>query len=118
LGRTLGIPTRLIQQVMQTLTAARLVVETAGLETAYTPARPIEQITCYDVLLAMRACQGRELATRDEPTRSEIIGEFQRIQEAERLAASAVTLLALVQRAEARLLSGESRVLEPVEVSP
>jgi hypothetical protein len=46
----------------------------------------------------MRASQGQELATRDEPTRAEVYGEFQRIQEAERRAASSVTLLALINR--------------------
>ncbi len=87
----LTVPTRLVQQIMQTLGAARLVTEAAGAEPAYLPARPLETITCHDVLLALRASQGQELATRDEPTRSEVYGEFQRIQEAERLASSSVT---------------------------
>jgi membrane protein len=115
LGRTLGIPSRLIQQIMQTLTAARLVVATSDTETAYLPARPIEQITCYDVLQAMRASQGQELATRDEPTRCEVLGEFQRIQEAEKKAASSVTLHALVHRADAQLPSAETQVLPPAD---
>jgi membrane protein len=104
-GEELNVPTRLIQQIMQTLAAARLVVETAGCE-AYVPARPIENITCHDILLALRASQGQELATRDEPSRAEVYGEFERIQEAERQAASSVTMLALVNRAQARLQLG------------
>jgi len=40
------------------------------------------------------------LATRDEPTRIEVFGEFARIQEAERQAADSVSLLALVNRAQ------------------
>jgi membrane protein len=95
----LGVPTRLVRQIMQVLSSARLVVETAGTEPAYLPARPLEGITCYDILLAMRATQGQELATRDEPSRLEVYGEFQRIQEAERQAAASVTLLALANRA-------------------
>ncbi len=74
--------------------------ETAGAEPAYLPARPLESITCHDILLALRASQGQELATRDEPTRSEVYGEFHRIEEAERQAASSVTMLALVNRAQ------------------
>ena len=93
---------RLVSQIMQTLCAARLVVEVAGAEPSYVPARPLETITCHDILLAMRASQGQELATRDEPTRLEVYGEFNRIQEAERHAASAVSLLALVNRAQAQ----------------
>jgi DNA-binding IscR family transcriptional regulator len=100
MAEALGVPSRLIRQVLQTLTAARLVVETAGPEPAYLPARPMESITCHDILLALRASQGQELATRDEPVRAEVYGEFQRIQEAERQAASSVTLLALVNRAQ------------------
>jgi len=88
---------------MQTLAAARLVVATAGTARGYLPARPMETITCHDILLALRASHGQELATRDEPTRSEVYGEFQRIQEAERQAASSVTMLALAQRAHAQL---------------
>jgi len=101
LSENLAIPTRLIRQVMQTLAAARLAVETSIGETAYLPARPLENITCHDVLVAMRATQGQELATREEPSRAEVLGEFCRIQEAERQAAASVTLLRLVQRAEA-----------------
>jgi membrane protein len=97
----LTVPSRLIQQVMQTLSAAHLVVEVAGTESAYLPARPLETITCHDILEAMRASQGQELATRDDPSRTEVYGEFQRIQQAEQNAASAVTMLALANRATA-----------------
>ena len=102
LGKELCVPTRLAQQILQTLTSARLVVDTAGLETAYLPARPLENISCHDILQAMRASQGQELATRDEPVRAEVLGEFCRIQEAERQAAASVSMLALVNRADKR----------------
>ena len=98
----LSIPTRLIQQTMHTLAAARLVVETAGSEPAYLPARPLEKMTCHDVLVAMRATHGHELETKQEPARVEVYGEFSRIQEAEKEAAAAVTILALANRALAR----------------
>jgi membrane protein len=102
IGEALAVPTRLVQQLTQTLSAARLVTEAAGAEPAYFPARPLENITCHDILLALRASQGQELATRDEPTRAEVYGEFHRIEEAERQAASSVTMLALVNRAQAQ----------------
>jgi membrane protein len=103
IGKDLGVPTRLVSQIMQTLCVARLVVEVAGPESAYVPSRPLETINCHDILLAMRASQGQELATRDEPTRLEVYGEFNRIQEAERQAAGAVSLLALVNRAQVQV---------------
>jgi YihY family inner membrane protein len=99
----LGIPTKLAQQVLQTLLAARLVVETNGGESAYAPARPLETINAHHVLLAMRAGIGQELLLRDEPVRAEVYGEFARIEEAERQAATTITMLALVNRAQASL---------------
>jgi membrane protein len=108
LSSELSVPTRLVQQITRTLTAGRLVVETAGTESAYVPARPLDQITCYDILLAMRTARGQELATREEPARVEVFGEFQRIAEAERQAASSVSLLALAGRVGVRRELAES----------
>ncbi len=98
----LGIPTRLGQQILQTLLAARLVTEVAGAESAFAPARPLDAINGHHVLQAMRAGSGQELPLRDEAARTDAYGEFARIEEAERQAASAVTLLALVSRLPAR----------------
>lgn len=103
MSRELGIPSKLVSQVLQTLLAARLVVEVHGPEPGYAPARPLETINCHHILLAMRATQGQELVTREEPVREEVFGEFARIQAAEKAAASTVSMLALVTRAQARL---------------
>jgi len=103
LSATLGVPSRLTQQIMRTLGAAQLVSEVAGPETAYLPARPLESITCHDILLAMRATGSQPLPRREEPATREVLGEFERIQAAERQAAAAVSLLALVHRTQARL---------------
>jgi membrane protein len=99
----LGIPSRLAQQILQTLLAARLVTETGGAEGAYVPARPLESINAHQILHALRTGTGQELPMRDEPVRTEVYGEFARIEEAEQRAASSVTVLALVNRAQARL---------------
>src|ERR1044071_922633 len=112
LAEELSVPSRLISQILETLAAARLVIQTAGLETAFFPSRPMEGITCHDILLAMRSSQGQELVTRDEPTRIEVYGEFQRIEEAERQAASAVNMLSLANRAQARLAEHNLEVVE------
>ncbi|MDW8310366.1 MAG: YhjD/YihY/BrkB family envelope integrity protein, partial [Verrucomicrobiales bacterium] len=109
LSRELGIPSKLIHQVLQTLLAARLVVEVAGPETGFAPARPLETINCHHILLAMRATHGQELPTREEPLREELLGEFARIQAAERDAASRVTMLDLVARTRATLPEGSTR---------
>ena len=106
----LVVPTRLVQQIMRTLIAARLVVEVAGGETAYAPARPLERINCHDILQALRAGQGQELATRDGPARTEVYGEFQKIMEAEERAASGVSVLAMVNRTEELASSSASTI--------
>jgi membrane protein len=99
----LGAPSRLLQQVLRPLIAARLVTETAGREPAFSPARSLNDINCHQILRALRAANGQELTTRDEPVRTEVFGEFARIEEAEKQAAESVTLLALVHRVQARL---------------
>jgi membrane protein len=99
----LGIPTRLAQQVLQTLLAARLVTEITGTEPAYSPARPLEAINAHHILHAMRTGGGQELPSQNEPVRAEVYGEFARIEEAERQAAASMTMLVLVNRAQARL---------------
>jgi len=103
ISTTLGIPTKLVQQILQPLLAARLVAEIAGAEAAYLPARSLDTINTHHVLRAMRVGSGQEIATRDEPVRAEVLGEFARIEEAERVAASRVTLLALVNRAQKQI---------------
>jgi len=98
----LGIPTRLAQQVLQPLLATQLVVETGGNEPGYSPARPLESISAYNILRALRWGGAPDLPMRAGPVRTEVLGEFARIEAAEQQAASAVTLLALVNRAESR----------------
>jgi membrane protein len=100
LADALVVPSRLVDQIMQTLMAAGLVLEVTGGETAYAPARPLEAINCHHILLALRTGQGEELATRNDPARAEVFGEFEKIIEAEREAASGVTVQAMVNRAE------------------
>jgi len=98
LSLELGIPSRLTQSVLRTLTATRLVTEVAGAEAAFVPARPLDAINAYDILLAMRTGTGQELPLRDEPALAGIYGEFARIEQAERAAASSISMLALVNR--------------------
>src|ERR1035437_3377269 len=98
LSAELGIPSRLTQSVLHVLAHMGLVTEVAGAEAAFVPARPLENINAYDILLAMRTGSGQELPLREEPARAEIYGEFTRIEKAERETASAISMLALVNR--------------------
>ena len=96
----LSIPSRLVGRVLQPLVDAGLVLEVTGgkNEVNYAPARPTETITCYDVLQTLRAGGGQELETRDEQARPVVCAHFERISDAERQAASTVTLKDLVNQ--------------------
>jgi len=103
----LAVPSRLTQTVLRTLVATRLVTETCGAEAAFVPARPLDAINAHDILMAMRTGTGQELPVCDLPELSEIYGEFARIEQAERSAASGVTLQALANRTMPRLRDGD-----------
>ena len=97
MAKELEVPTRLIQQIMQSLCTACLVIPAVRIETAYVPARPLGTISCHDIMVAMRASRGKPVATRQEPTASKIYAEFRRIERAEQEVASSVSLEALAE---------------------
>jgi membrane protein len=113
LSAELGLPSRLTQSVLRTLAATRLVTEVTGTEAAFAPARPLDAINAYDILIAMRTGTGQELPLNEEPALAEIYGEFARIEQAERNAASGISLLALANRATPRATLPEPPVVPP-----
>mgnify|MGYP000856599064 CR=1 FL=1 len=98
LAERVGVPTSLTGQLLRALTRAELLVETTDTDPGYLPARPLDRITAQDVLQAVRAGQGMELATREDPGRASVRFEFERIAAAERDAATRVTLQTLATR--------------------
>jgi len=96
LAEVLGAPSRLIVQVLEVLLQNKLLLEVAGPETEYAPARPLDSITCADILKAMRMGVGQELTTKEEPMRDLIRSEFEKIERAEMEVASSITLQSLV----------------------
>ena len=121
LSDELGIPSPLTQSVLRTLSHKQLVMEVAGAEAAFAPARPLDTINAHDILLAMRTGTGQELPLREEAALKEIYGEFARIEQAEREAASTISLLALASRVPPRAALGGPGVPEaekPVHAAP
>jgi membrane protein len=112
LSAELGLPSRLTQSVLRTLAQRQLVTETTGTEAAFMPARPLETINVYDILLALRTGTGQELPLREEPALAEIYGEFTRIEKAEREAAATISLLALASRVSSCAALAEPKVVE------
>ncbi len=108
MAEDLGTPSRLVGRVLQPLLEARLVVEVNGEEMSYWPGRPLEAITCHDILQTMRAGSGLELETREGSERELLQTEFQRILEAEYQVSASITLKDLAVQ-----LPAEEAVPEP-----
>lgn len=98
MAERLRIPLRLVAQIMTALIQAGLVLEVAGGENAYAPARPLHQLSVRDVLLALRTGQGQELTTCDDPARPVVSQEFEAIEHVWQEAAGALSLDKLVKR--------------------
>lgn len=99
MSTALGVPSQLAAQLIVPLVAGRLLVEVQGEEIGYSPARPIDQISIEDILCALRAGQGRELATNDDGARAVVREQYERVLLAEMQVANAVNLKALAMRA-------------------
>jgi membrane protein len=111
LSAELGIPSRLTQSVLRTLAHKQLVTEIAGTDVAFVPARPTENIHAYDILSAMRTGNGQELPLREDSSLAEIYGEFSRIEQAERVAASAISLRTLAERMPVAVALTEPKIV-------
>jgi membrane protein len=94
----LGVPSQLTAQVIVPLVAGRLLIEVQGEEVGYAPARPPEQISIENVLCSLRAGQGKELATADDPARAVVREEYERVLLAEMQVGNAVNMRAMAQR--------------------
>lgn len=98
LATRLAIPARLAGQLLASLHAAGLVLETAGTQTGYTPARPLGQITVHDVLHALRTARGEDLATASDDLRPVVRSEYEGILALAEARSRQVTLEALLHR--------------------
>ncbi len=98
IAESLSVPSRLVSQIVQTLAQSRLLVEVGTPETGYCPARPLDKISCEDILQTLRAGQGQEPPTREGPERELVRGTFEQIQTAERQVAGSMTLETMVTR--------------------
>jgi membrane protein len=117
LGQTLAVPTRLVGDVMKPLTSAGLIHEVEGVETGYTVARPLEKLTCQDILSAIRRGDGEDLETNEDADRALLREQFARIQNAEASVAGKLSLAMLVQEEPApeHLAAVPAEILEPSE---
>jgi DNA-binding IscR family transcriptional regulator len=99
MAEKLGVPLRLVSQILGLLMEANLIAEVADSDCTYLPARPLRKITPYDVLNALRVGHGQELATTPDPMREVVREEVTHIEQAELNAASGLTFEELAERA-------------------
>ncbi len=105
LAQEIEAPSRLISQILQPLVAAKLLNEVVNGETCYSPARPIEKITCADILNALRCGNGHSLETKEDAAREPVKADFEAILQAEAKTAGAITVADLVRHAGERKTS-------------
>jgi membrane protein len=103
-----GVPPKLTKDLLQLLVSAGLLVETTAGESAYTPARPLTQITVRDVLRAIRAGSGCDLLTHEDDARAVVRGEFEAVLAAEDSRAGKVSLQELITQIPAPVGVGPS----------
>jgi membrane protein len=96
-----GVPPKLTKDILTLLVNGRLLAETTGSDTAYTPARPLDQISVKDVLRTIRAGSGSDLSTHDDAARSVVRGEFEAVLAAEESRAGKVSIRELIARIQA-----------------
>ncbi|MGZ5545468.1 MAG: YhjD/YihY/BrkB family envelope integrity protein, partial [Limisphaerales bacterium] len=98
MAKTLGVPNQVAIQVILPLVNSKLLVEVQGEETGYCPGRPIDKISLEDILCAMRAGSGRELATSDDAARAIVREQYERVLLSEMQIANAVSLKTIISR--------------------
>ena len=101
LAEFLGVPTSTAGKILQAFVNAQLLAENPQGEVAYLPARPLEKITCHDVLHALRTNGNGGMATRDDPARAQVRAHYEHFQAVTQAAAGNVTLAKLAEEAAA-----------------
>jgi len=96
-----GVPPNLTKDILTQLVNGRLLAETAAVDTTYTPARPLDQISVKDVIRTIRAGSGNELTTHEDAARAVVRGEFEAVLAAEESRAGKVSLHELIARIQA-----------------
>ncbi len=98
MSQILRVSTRLVDEILKALSAGGLVMETIGEENGYTLTRPLEKISCHDILMAMRTSKG-ETATSSDDYAKQIVDELlKRVLDAERTVSATTSLSSLVER--------------------
>jgi membrane protein len=103
LADELRVSSQLLARLVRQLAEARLLTEVNTANPGYVPARPLDQISCDDVLEILRSTRGRgpEPFTRQDDLRGPLLDAYEEICSASRPLARNRTLLMLVEESAA-----------------
>lgn len=101
IAHALRVSTRLVDDILKSMAAAGLVMETVGGETGHTLTRPLEKISCHDILMALRTARGDITDTAEDSAKHAVDVVFKQVLSAEKAVSGQTTLRQLVDAASA-----------------
>jgi membrane protein len=99
IAHALRVSTRLVDDILKSMAAAGLVMETVGRETGHTLTRPLEKISCHDILMALRTARGDITDTAEDTAKHAVDVVFAKVLSAEKAVSARTTLRQLVDEA-------------------
>jgi membrane protein len=106
LSKQLTVPSQLTHKVLCALVSNGLLVEVNDSDLRFSPGRPLDRISAYDIICALRAGNGSELATSDDESRLLVRAEFERMILAERDAGKVITMQSLAELSAKQIGNG------------
>lgn len=98
IAQVLRVSTRLVKDILNAVIEHELVTETAGEEVGHTLARPLENISCHDILMAMRTHRGDVTSSADDYAKEVVDDLFKRVMDAEKSVSATTSLGDLVEK--------------------
>lgn len=116
IAQALRVSTRLVDDILKSMVAGGLVMETRNQETGFTLTRPLEKISCYDILMTLRTARGQTTEPVEDDARKAIDDIFEKVLLAEKSVSGRTSLRDLVDR---KGLAAEPEAAEnPGELKP
>ena len=103
-----GVPPKLAREILQSLVAGRVLMEGAGPETTFAPARPPARINLSEVFAALRSGTGEDFPTTADPSRTVVRAEVEALWKADAERAATLTLEEVARRSDEADAAGAS----------
>ncbi|MBI1176353.1 YihY family inner membrane protein [bacterium] len=102
IAQALRISTRLVDDILKSMEAGGLVMEAHGngTETGYTLTRPLEKISCHDILMTLRTARGERTESVEDDAKKAIDEVFESVLLAEKSVSGKTSLQDLIARLE------------------